>query len=76
MAARFTVKCDADELASCFFGRLNIDVRRFDHSSTKDLVAQQLALPPMDLGDVDMKLANSVAARSILSQQLKLASAG
>lgn len=66
-------KCDADELASRFFARLNIDVRRLDLSSTKDLVAQQLALPPIDLGDVDMTLANSVAARSMLSQKLNLA---
>lgn len=69
-------KCDANELAGRFFGRLNIDVRRLDDSSTKDLVAQQLALPPMDLSDVDMKLANSVVARSMLSQQLNLAAAG
>lgn len=69
-------KIDTEELARQFFGRLNVEVRRLDQSSTKDQVSQKLALPRMDLSEVDMQLANSLAARSILKQQVNLAAAG
>lgn len=69
-------KIDTEELARQFFGRLNVEVRRLDQSSTKDQVSQKLALPRMDLSEVDMQLANSLAARSILKQQVNRAAAG
>ncbi|MCF3486360.1 hypothetical protein [Stenotrophomonas maltophilia] len=55
---------NADELASKFFGRLGNAVRhRLDDATVAEQVAKRLALPPMDMGEVNMQLAGSIAAR-------------
>lgn len=54
----------AEELASRFFVRLGNAVRsRMDDATVTEQVAERLALPPMDMSEVDMQLAGSVAAR-------------
>lgn len=54
----------AEELASRFFVRLGNAVRsRLDDATVTEQVAERLALPPMDMSEIDMKLAGSVAAR-------------
>lgn len=54
----------ADELASAFFGNLCNAVRhRLDDATVTEQVAERLALPPMDMSEVDMQLAGSTAAR-------------
>ncbi|WP_223496741.1 hypothetical protein [Stenotrophomonas indicatrix] len=64
------------ELASTFFGRLGEAVRhRLNDAAVIDQVAQQLALPPMDLSAVDMELVRSPARRSQLRAQISAASA-
>ncbi len=62
----------ADELASKFFGRLSNAVRqRLDDAAVADQVVQQLALPPMDMNEVNMQLAGSLAARTRLQAQIR-----
>ncbi|WP_223483473.1 hypothetical protein [Stenotrophomonas sp. OVS01A] len=64
------------ELSSTFFGRLGEAVRhRLNDSAVTDQVAQQLALPPMDLSAVDMDLVRSPARRSQLRAQISAGSA-
>lgn len=54
----------AEELASRFFVRLGNAVRsRLDDATVTEQVAERLALPPMDMSEIDMQLAGSVAAR-------------
>lgn len=65
-------KSDMDELASRFFGGLNSAVRRLGDPSIAKQVAQKMALPPMDLGDVDMQLVASPAARSRMQRNIEL----
>ncbi|HHA2801364.1 hypothetical protein [Stenotrophomonas maltophilia] len=63
------------ELASTFFGRLGEAVRhRLNDSAVTDQVAQQLALPPMDMSAVDMELVRSPARRSQLRAQISAGS--
>jgi len=65
-----------DELSSTFFGHLGEAVRhRLNDSAVTDQVAQQLALPPMDLSAVDMDLVRSPARRSQLRAQISAGSA-
>ncbi|WP_294991466.1 hypothetical protein [uncultured Stenotrophomonas sp.] len=55
---------NADELASKFFGRLgNAARQRLDDATVTEQVAERLAFPAMDMSEVDMQLAGSVAAR-------------
>lgn len=55
---------NVDELASEFFGRLGNAVRhRLDDATVTEQIAERLALPPMDMSEVDMQLAGSLAAR-------------
>ncbi|WP_423170933.1 hypothetical protein [Stenotrophomonas maltophilia group sp. CASM26] len=62
---------NADELASAFFGRLCNAVRhRLDDATVTEQVAERLALPPMDMSEVNMQLAGSVASRAKLRAQL------
>ncbi|OBU53749.1 hypothetical protein [Stenotrophomonas maltophilia] len=66
---------DADELASRFFGRLNMAVRRrLDDDAVTAQVTQLLALPPMDLSGVDMQLVRSPVSRFKMQQNLSAAS--
>ncbi|WP_440566261.1 hypothetical protein ACSYAO_004166 [Stenotrophomonas sp. STK16_22] len=62
---------DADELASKFFVRLGNAVRhRLDDATVTEQVAERVALPPMDLSEVNMQLVKSVSARAKLRAQL------
>lgn len=62
---------NADELASKFFGRLGNAVRhRLDDAAVTEQVAARVALPPMDLSEVNMQLVKSVASRAKLRAQL------
>ncbi|WP_423170988.1 hypothetical protein [Stenotrophomonas maltophilia group sp. CASM26] len=60
-----------DDLAARFFHRLSIDVRQcVDSLKVREHIQQQLALPALDLGVVDMKLATSPSTRSIRAREL------
>ncbi len=72
----YSQSASTGELASTFFGRLGEAVRhRLNDSAVTDQVAQQLALPPMDLNAVDMELVRSPARRSQLRAQISVGSA-
>lgn len=62
---------DADTLASRFFARLRTDaIRLVDDVMVAEQVRQRLALPQMDMSDVDMQLVKSVARRQMLQKKL------
>lgn len=70
-AVHYRQSASTDELASTFFSRLGQAVRlRLNDSAVSDQVAQQLALPPMDMSAVDMELVRSPARRSQLRAQI------
>lgn len=66
---------DPDELAARFFGRLSIDARRrLKVAAVTKEVDSLLALPPMDMSEVDIKLAGSASARSMLQARINAGS--
>lgn len=72
---QFRDPLDQDELAARFFGRLSIDARRRTKvAALSEEVDSLLALPPMDMSEVDMKLAGSASARSMLQARINAGS--
>ncbi|HEL3173205.1 hypothetical protein [Stenotrophomonas maltophilia] len=74
--SRATNSADADELASQFFGRLGNAVRRrLDDDAVTAQMEDVLALPSMDLSEVDMQLVHSTIRRIQLRAQISVGDA-
>lgn len=74
--SRATNSADADEMASRFFGRLGDAVRRrLDDAAVTAQIEGVLALPTMELSEVDMQLVHSTILRLKLRAQISAADA-
>ncbi len=74
--SRATNSADADEMASRFFGRLGDPVRRrLDDAAVTAQIEGVLALPTMELSEVDMQLVHSTILRLKLRAQISAADA-
>ncbi len=74
--SRATNSADADEMASRFFGRLGDAVRRrLDDAAITAQIEGVLALPTMELSEVDMQLVHSTILRLKLRAQISAADA-
>lgn len=74
--SRATNSADADEMANRFFGRLGDAVRRrLDDAAVTAQIEGVLALPTMELSEVDMQLVHSTIRRLQLRAQISAADA-